>query len=82
MRHPPSAADTLANPTRDVLLEPSPFLPYPTDVLKVVAIRGGSTPGFYPVDADTSERGHLGPGGVSWENDGSTARNSSVRRLA
>ncbi|MCH2472617.1 MAG: GNAT family N-acetyltransferase [Gemmatimonadetes bacterium] len=36
--------------------------------------------GFYPARADTSEKAHLGPGGVSWKSEGSTARNLSVRR--
>jgi len=38
------------------------------------------SPGFYPARADTSEKAHLGPGGVSWKSEGSTARSLSVRR--
>ena len=38
------------------------------------------TGGFYPARADTSEKAHLGPGGVSWKSEGSIARNLSVRR--
>ena len=36
--------------------------------------------GFYPARADTSEKAHLGPGGVSWQSEGSTARSLNVRR--
>jgi len=36
--------------------------------------------GFYPASADTSEKAHLGSKGVSCQNEGSTARSSSVRR--
>ena len=36
--------------------------------------------GFYPANADTSEKAHCGPGGVSWQSERDTARSSSVRR--
>jgi hypothetical protein len=36
--------------------------------------------GFYPASADTSDKAHLGSKGVSCQNEGSTARSSSVRR--
>ena len=36
--------------------------------------------GFYPASADTSERAQIGPKGVSWRSEGSTAKSSSVRR--
>jgi hypothetical protein len=36
--------------------------------------------GFYPASADTSEKVHFGPGGVSWQSERSTVMSSSVRR--
>lgn len=41
---------------------------------------GRATVGFYPASADTSEKAHFGPKGVSWPSEGSTAKSSSERR--
>ena len=43
-------------------------------------LAGTVSDGFYPARADTSEKAHLGPGGVSWQSEGSTARSLNVRR--
>ena len=38
--------------------------------------------GFYPANTDTSKKPHHGAGGVSWHNEESSAKSSSVKRLA
>ena len=48
--------------------------------ITMVVVLLGVSIGFYPARADTSEKAHLGPGGVSWQSEGSTARSLNVRR--
>ena len=45
-------------------------------------LAGDRVKGFYPANADTSEKAQFEPGGVSWQSEGSTAKSSSVRRWA
>ena len=47
----------------------------------IKAIIGGiDVVGFYPVNADTSKKPQNGAGGVSWQNERSTAKSLNAKR--